>query len=217
MNFICATVLLKDVQEDPIDAFGLSYRTANAVVPNGGGNSEVRLQLLCFNRDGGKLDAFKAWEPGKRALVSGQLVFSEDFKGPLQLIISTIETNVPQDMYLNQVVLGNAFFKDSEVKVRKNNSVACKIGTTLDESDTKSFMFMELHESRQKKLEERIRAGRGLCISGYLREWHKDEDDSPYRAIVANDFSTRKDGGKRKEKATGSAAGYSEVDPTPDY
>ena len=52
---------------------------------------------------------------------------------------------------------------------------------------------METHESRKGKLNDRIRKGRAICIQGYLREYRKDDSDSPYRAIVASDFSTRKD------------------------
>ena len=47
MNFIAATVVLKSSTPEPVSAYGLSYRTAEAVVPGGNGNSEVRLRLLC--------------------------------------------------------------------------------------------------------------------------------------------------------------------------
>ena len=78
---------------------------------------------------------------------------------------------------------------------------------------------METHESRKKKLLDRIRPGRPLCVQGYLREYRKDDSDSPYRAIVASDFTTRKDReqSSRNPQKSGTAAGYSEVDPTPDY
>ena len=122
-------------------------------------------------------------------------------------------------MYCNQVVLGNAFFGDDQVKERRNSMVATKIGTTLDNADVTTWLYMELHESRKQKLTDRIRKGRPICIQGYLREYRKDDSDSPYRAVVAADFTTRKElaksgGGKAK---TGSAAGYAEVDPSPDY
>ena len=52
---------------------------------------------------------------------------------------------------------------------------------------------METHESRKKKLDERVRKGRPICVQGYIREYRKDDSDSPYRAIVASDFTTRKD------------------------
>ena len=214
MNFICATVLLKDVQPEPIEALAFLIAPLMLLYPTAAGTQRCDLSSSAMTE---KVQSLMLLNHGSQENAGlGQLVFAEDFKGPLQVIINTIETNVPRDMYLNQVVLGNAFFKDGEIAVRKNNVIACKVGTTLDESDTKSFMFMELHESRKQKLEQRIRAGRGLCISGFLREWHKEENDSPYRAIVANDFSTRKETEKKK-RATGSAAGYSEVDPTPDY
>ena len=219
MNFIAATVVLKASNSEPVSAYGLSYRTADAVVPGGNGNSEVQLRLLCYDRSGPKLDAFNEWKEGNRALITGNLVFSDDTTKPLDLIVSTIETNVPQDMYCNQVVLGNAFFGSDEIKERKNGVVAVKVGTTLDNSDITTWLFLETHESRKKKLEERIRKGRAICVQGYIREYRKDDSDSPYRAIVASDFTTRKEQRKtgRNPQTNGSAAGYAEVDPTPDY
>ncbi len=219
MNFIVATVELRDFIDDPINAYGLDYCGANAVVPSNGSASEVRFRVLCYDRAGAKLDSFKGWKTGTRALITGNIVFSDDTSKPLDLIVTTIEQNIPKDMYCNQVVLGNAFFGDDQVKERKNGMVATKIGSTLDNSDVTTWLYMELHESRKKKLTERIRKGRAVCVQGYLREYRKDDTDSPYRAVVANDFTTRKElakGGGGKAQ-TGSAAGYSEVDPTPDY
>ena len=162
---------------------------------------------------------FKAGSLGTRALITGNLVFTEDYTKPLDLIITTIEPNVPADMYCNQVVLGNAFFGDDQIKPRRNDQVAVKIGTTLDNSDVVTWLYLETHDSRKKKLEDRIRKGRALCIQGYLREYRKDDSDSPYRAIVASDFSTRKETKRssRNPQSGGSASGYTEVDPTPDY
>ena len=219
MNFIAATVVLKSSSSEPVSAYGLSYRTGEAVVPGGNGNSEVKLRVLVYDRQGPKLDAFESWKEGNRALITGNLVFSDDTTKPLDLIVSTIETNVPQEMYCNQVVLGNAFFGSDEIRERKNDQVAVKIGTTLDNSDITTWLFLETHESRKKKLEERIRKGRAICVQGYLREYRKDDSDSPYRAIVCSDFSTRKEQRKngRNPQTNGSAAGYAEVDPTPDY
>ena len=54
-------------------------------------------------------------------------------------------------MYCNQVVLGNAFFGSDEIKERKNSQVAVKIGTTLDNSEVTTWLFMETHESRKKE------------------------------------------------------------------
>ena len=219
MNFIAATVELRDFISEPINAYGLDYCGANAVVPGNGSASEVRFRVLCYNRPGPKLESFKGWKPGTRALVTGNIVFSDDTSKPLDLIVTTIEQNIPAEMYCNQVVLGNAFFGDDQVKERRNNMVATKIGTTLDNADVTTWLYMELHESRKQKLTDRIRKGRPICVQGYLREYRKDDSDSPYRAIVATDFTTRKElkktgGGKAQ---TGSAAGYAEVDPTPDY
>ena len=219
MNFIAATVEFKSPINDPINAYGLDYRGADAVVPAGSSGSEVKLRLLCYDRAGAKLTTFENWKPGTRALVTGNIVFSDDTSKPLDLIITTIETNIPQDMYCNQVVLGNAFFGSDEVRDRKNSQCAVKIGTTLDNSDVTTWLYLETHESRKPKLTERIRKGRPICVQGYIREYRKDDSDSPYRAIVASDFTTRKDQQRARQnpQTSGSAAGYAEIDPTPDY
>ena len=219
MNFIAATVELRAHSTDTINAYGLEYCGADAVIPSGNSAGEVRLRLLCYNREGAKLEAFGGWKPGTRALITGNIVFGDDAKQPMDLIVTTIEPNVPQDMYCNQVVLGNAFFGSDEIRERKNGQVAVKIGTTLDNSDVTTWLYLETHESRKKKLDERIRKGRAICVQGYLREYRKDDSDSPYRAIVASDFTTRKEQRKasRNPQTNGSASGYAEVDPTPDY
>ncbi len=219
MNFIAATIELRSFISDPINAYGLDYCGANAVVPAGSGASEVQLRILCYNREGAKLSLFKEWKEGTRALITGNIVFSDDVTKPLDLIVTTIEPSIPDNVYCNQVVLGNAFFGSNEIKDRKNDQVAVKIGTTLDNSDIVTWLFLETHESRRKKLTDRIRSGRAICVQGYLREYRKDGSDSPYRAIVASDFTTRKDKERtqRNPQTNGSAAGYSEVDPTPDY
>ena len=218
MNFIAATVELRSHTTDTISAYGLEYCGADVVVPSNGANSEVRLRALCYNREGQKLSIFKGWKVGTKAFVTGNIVFSDDSKESLDIIVNTIETNVPQDMYCNQVVLGNAFFADDQIKDRKNG-VAVKIGSTLDNSDVVTWLYMETHESRKAKLEDRIRKGRPICVQGYLREYRKDDSDSPYRAIVANDFTTRKDRplANKNPANNSSAAGYTEVDPTPEY
>ena len=219
MNFIAATVELRDFIGDPIKASGLNYCGANAVVPSSGADNEVRFRILCYDRQGQKLQSFLDWKPGTRALITGNIVFSEDTNKPLDLIVTTIEQNIPPDMYCNQVVFGNAFFGTDEIKERRNGMIATKIGTTLDNSDVTTWLFLELHEQRKTKLSERIRKGRAICVQGYLREYRKDDSDGPYRAIVASDFTTRKELPKtnRGRAQTGQAAGYSELDPTPDY
>ena len=218
MNFIAATVELRSHITDPINAYGLDYNGADAVIPSGNSAGEVKLRLLCYSRQGPKLDAFTGWKTGTRALITGNLVFGEDTSQPMDLIVTTIEPNIPQDMFCNQVVLGNAFFGSDEIKERKNNQIAIKIGTTLDNSDVTTWLFMETHDSRKSKLTERVRKGRPICVQGYLREYRKEGDTSPYRAIVANDFTTRKDREPSSRKAaTGAAKGYAEVDPVPDY
>lgn len=219
MNFIAATVELKDFIGDPINAYGLDYCGANAVVPANGSASEVRFRVLCYDREGPKLKNFLDWKPGTRALVTGNIMFSDDTSKPLDLIVTTIEQNIPAAMYCNQVVLGNAFFATDEVKERKNGMVATKIGSTLDNTDVTTWLFLETHEQRKTKLSQRIRKGRALCVHGYLREYRKDDSDSPYRAIVATDFTTRKELAKSSgsKPQTGSASGYTEIDPSPDY
>ena len=219
MNFIAATIELRSHIEDSISAYGLDYCGANAVVPGSNSASEVQLRVLCYNRSGAKLSLFKEWKPGTRALITGNIVFSDDMTKPLDVIVTTIEPSIPNDVYCNQVVLGNAFFASDEIKDRKNNQVAVKIGTSLDNSDIVTWLHLETHESRKQKLQSRIRKGRPICVQGYLREYRKDDSDSPYRAIVASDFTTRKDREKsnKNPQTNGSAAGYAEVDPTPDY
>ena len=219
MNFIAATVELKEHTGDPVTAYGLDYRAADAVIPASNGASEVRFRLLCYNRAGDKLNAFENWKVGTRALITGNIVFSDDTSKPLDLIVTTIEANIPAEMYCNQVVLGNAFFGDDQIKERRNSMIATKVGTTLDNSDVTTWLYLETHESRKSKLSGRIRKGRPVCIQGYLREYRKDDSDSPYRAIVASDFSTRRELSRSNgsRASTGSATGYAEVDPTPEY
>ena len=219
MNFIAATIELKSFIGDSITAYGLPYCGAHASVPSSSSNGEVKFRLLCYDNEGQKLQTFLTWKQGTRALVTGNISFNNDFKEPLDLIITTIEPNIPQEMYCNQVVLGNAFFGDDKITERKNSQLAVKIGTTLDNSDATTWLYMETHESRKKKLSDRIRKGRPICVQGYLREYRKDDTDSAYRAIVASDFSTRKEkpAAKRGTPENSSAAGYAEVDPTPDY
>jgi hypothetical protein len=218
MNFIAATIELRSLITDPINAYGLDYNGADAVIPSGNSAGEVKLRLLCYSRQGPKLEAFTNWKTGTRALITGNLVFGDDTSQPMDLIVTTIEPNIPQDMFCNQVVLGNAFFGSDEIKERKNSQIAIKIGTTLDNSDVTTWLFMETHDSRKPKLTERVRKGRPICVQGYLREYRKEGDTSPYRAIVANDFTTRKDRDTSSRKAaTGAAKGYAEVDPVPDY
>jgi hypothetical protein len=219
MNFIAATVELRSHTPDPINIYGLDYCGADAIVPGTGSNAEVRFRILCYNREGAKLSAFKDWKEGTRALITGKIMFTDDPTQPLDLIVTTIEPNVPQEMYCNQVILGNAFFGSDEIKERRNDKLAVKIGTALDNSDIVIWLFMEAHESLKKKLSDRIRKGRAICVQGYIREYRKDDSDSPYRAIVTTDFTTKKDRSSSSQNpaTAGTAAGYAEVDPTPDY
>ena len=126
MNFIAATVQLENRSTESVQAYGLNFVSASAVIPSGNQSGDVRLRLLCFNTNGPKLDGFNNWEEGTRALVTGHIVFSEDTSEPLDLIISTLEPNVSKDM-CNQVVLGNAFFGSDEIKERKSGQLAIKL------------------------------------------------------------------------------------------
>jgi hypothetical protein len=149
---------LRSHTADPINIYGLDYRGADVVMPGTGSNAEVRFRVLCYNRQGAKLDAFENWKQGTKALITGKIMFTDDPTQPLDLIVTTLETNIPQEMYCNQVVLGNAFFGSDEIKERrKNDKVAVKIGTSLDNSDIVTWLFMETHESLKKKLSDRIR------------------------------------------------------------
>ena len=67
MNFIAATVELKSFVPDTVNAYGLVYCGANAVVPSSSSAGEVQLRLLCYNSEGPKLSAFKGWKEGNRA------------------------------------------------------------------------------------------------------------------------------------------------------
>ncbi len=219
MNFIAATVELKEFCSDPVKAYGLDYVAAEAVIPGNNESSQVKLRVLCYDRQGPKLSAFQSWKTGTRVLITGNIIFSDDTSQPLDLVVTTFENAIPQEMYCNQVVLGNAFFGSDEIKERKNGQVAVKIGSTLDNSDITTWLFMETHESRKAKLNDRVRKGRPICVQGYIREFRKEGDTSPYRAIVANDFTTRKETPRtgRGAPTTGGAKGYGEVDPTPEY
>ena len=73
MNFIAATVELRSIIPDQVNAYGLEYRAADAVIPSGSSNGEVKLRALCYNRSGSKLDAFLI---GKQAAAHSLLVTS---------------------------------------------------------------------------------------------------------------------------------------------
>ena len=220
MNFITATIELRSHIPDQINAYGLSYRGADAVIPSSNSSSETRVRLLCYDAAGEKLTAFQGLNPSSRILISGQIYFGDDPSQPLDVIVSTIESNIPQSMYCNHVLLGSAFFGKKEPSDRGEGRTSfVKIGTSLDNSDVTTWLFMEVPDARKQKLTDRYRSGRPVCVQGYMREYRKEDGADPYRAIVATDFTTRKEQRKsRSNPATnGSAAGYAEVDPTPDY
>lgn len=214
MNSIFATLELRNLQSDSVDAYGLKYCAADAVVPSTSESNEVRLRLLCYESEGQKLNDFVNWEPNTKYLVAGQVVFNEDSKEPLDVIVDRLFTNVPSELYVNEVILGNAFFADSEFKENRSKMLTTKIGSTLDNSDITTWLYMETYPQRERKLKEYIRKGRNLCVQGYLREYRRDDSDSPYRAIVASNFTVRKDNKQRKAKGSGA---YDGVDPSPDF
>jgi len=214
MNSIFATLELRNLQSDSVDAYGLKYCAADAVVPSTSESNEVRLRLLCYESEGQKLNDFVNWEPNTKYLVAGQVVFNEDPKEPLDVIVDRLFTNVPSELYVNEVILGNAFFADSEFKENRSKMLSTKIGSTLDNSDITTWLYMETYPQRERKLKEYIRKGRNLCVQGYLREYRRDDSDSPYRAIVASNFTVRKDNKQRKAKGSGA---YDGVDPSPDF
>ena len=200
MNFIAATVEHKSAITDPITIYGLEYCGADAAVPGTGSNAEVRLRALCYNREGAKLSPSKN---GNKAIVLCYWYnyVSDDPANRLDLIITTIETNIPQRYVLQSSVLGNAFFGSDEIKERKNNNVAVKIGTSLDNSDVVTWLFMETHESRKKNLQIEFVRDALFVFKATLREYRKDDLIVPYRAIVVTDFTTRKDRDAWKESA----------------
>lgn len=220
MNFITATVDIVSHSDELVTTYG-EHAQASAVIPGNGSQAQVKLRLLCHNGGTMKLTTFKGLQPGKRVLITGDIVFAnKDTSSPLDVIITTLEPTVPEGMYQNQVVLGNAFFtagKD-EIKEQKSGNYSVNIATSLDNSDNVTYLKMELDPSRKPKLESRIRKGRQLCVLGSIREFR--DGDFLYRAIVASNFTNRKDydGKKQKQPAnTGTAAGYAEQDPLTDY
>ena len=218
MNFITSTIELRSHIPDQINAYGLAYRGADAVIPSSNSSSETRVRLLCYDAAGEKLTAFQGLNPGSRILISGQIYFGDDPSQPLDVIVSTIESNIPQSMYCNHVLLGSAFFGKKEPSDRGEGRTSfVKIGTSLDNSDVKTWLFMEVPDARKQKLTDRYRSGRPVCVQGYLREYRKEDGADPYRAIVATDFTTRKD--KPRSNTTtppsSTAAGYGQIDPVP--
>ena len=219
MNFITATIELRSHIPDQINAYGLPYRGADAVIPAANSDSETRVRLLCYDGPGEKLTAFQGLKPGSRVLISGQIYFGEEGSNlPLDIMVTTIESSIPQSMYVNHVILGSAFFgkKEPTDKGEGKNSYV-KIGCSLDNSDTATWLYMEVPDARKKKLTDRFRSGRPLCIQGYLREFHKEGDPRFYRAIRATEFTTRKDKPRSNTTTTPSstAAGYGQIDPVP--
>ena len=164
MNFIAATVELKSLIPDPINAYGLEYRGADAVVPAGNSAGEVRFRILCYNREGAKLDAFQNWKPGTRALITGNIAFADDTSKPLDLIVSTIEANIPQDMYCNQVVLvmhSSVTTKLKNVKMKLSPLKLVPRWTTL--KSLRGFISKHTTPDARNSLKESARDALSVC------------------------------------------------------
>ena len=219
MNFITATLELRSHQPDEVTVHGITYSAADAVIPATDSRGETRFRLLCYTGASSKNATFKDMKVGKRVLISGHISFGDDPTKPLDIQVSTIETNIPGNMYVNQVIMGNTFFtKKTPTDKGAGKSMYCKIGTTLDNSDTTTWLFLEVPDARKKKLSEYYRSGRNFCVQGYLREYRAGDNDEPYRALVATEFTVRKEKAKlagTTPKAS-TAVGYDEIDPTPE-
>ena len=221
MNNIVAAVKLENHATSPINEYGIQFMAADALIPGDTPSSDVRLRLLCFNQLGPRLETFGGWEPGKKCLITGSIVFTDEKKDRLDVIVSTITPGIPDTTYVNQVSLGSAFFGTGfdQIKVQKTGNLAISIGILMDESDTKTWLSLECHESRKQKLQERARKGRPLSVVGSIREYRTDDRPTPYRAIICHDFSTRKEAPKSSgtTQKEASRSGYQEasVDPTP--
>ena len=146
MNYIAATVDIVAHSEELVTTYG-EHAQASAVIPGNGPQASVKLRLLCHNGGSAKLAAFKNLKTGTRAFITGNIFFAhKDTSSPLDVIVVTLEPTVPQSMYCNQVVLGNAFFtagKD-EIKEQKSGNCAVNIATSLDNSDDVTYLKMEI-------------------------------------------------------------------------
>ena len=197
MNFATVVVERGEIFPSPVTAYGLTYAKASATIPGNGDANTTHLTLLCYEQEGPKLNTFMNWEKDQRMLVCGQIMFSgdSDKRGePLEIIVNSI-VPVGKDAQMNEIVLGNGFFgqgKEDVVK-QKSGNYRVNVGTTLDNSDHTTWFYCELNEGLWQQKQDRIRSGRYCVVAGYIREYRKEEGDSPYRAIVARDFTVRKD------------------------
>lgn len=219
MNFATVVVELEEISAAPVNAYGLTYAKATAIIPGNGEKNTTYFTLLCYEQDGPKLSTFMHWEKGQRMLVTGQVFFTghaEDRGKPLDIVVNSI-VPVGKDVEMNEIVLGNGFFGQGQQDAvqQKNGNYRINVGTTLDNSDHTTWFYCELNEGLWKQKRDNIRSGRYCVVAGYIREYRKEEGDSPYRAIVARDFTVRKD------KDAGSGSGRSpksreiQVEPAP--
>lgn len=225
MNFICATVELTQLIEQPVEAYGLTYLGAEAVIPHDKEDSRIKLRILTVDYNGNdKIKPMMDWKPGQRVLITGQILFDQKQKGeqlkPIDVQLVTFEPNIANDTYINQVTLGSAYFTDGEIQVKDSGLIRTSIGITMDYSDARTWLQLEVPPVLKDRLEKRAGKATPVQPLGYLREYHTDS--YTYRALVAQAFTNP----KPREKAssagakTGSAAGYAQAataDPAPDF
>ena len=215
MNFITATIKVTQ-HTGVISAYSNDYLSAEAEITGAYGSNATKLRLLNYN-GGDKGKAFAALETGKTTLITGQIVFPEDPKEVLDVIVRTIEPSVPQDTYVNQVVLASAFFWTEETKTQRNENLSVSFGVKNDNQDKPTYLTLEVQPNLFNKLESRIKTGRKFTPVGYLREHRKEDKDGAYRALVCWDFSTDYEGARKGRSQPASAAGYAETEPAPDF
>jgi hypothetical protein len=208
MNLLYATVELSADEAELQNALGGEYLVRNATIPGGGEDNSVKLKVFCHPGNKPRAERFKTQS---KAFVTGMLIFTEDLSKPIGLVVDQVEKD--PGFRVNQCVLGNAYFTKKEPTTKASGTTSVRIGTTLDNGNDSLYLFMEVDQSRYDKLMERYRSGRSLTVVGSIREYHggkRDENDQPYRAIVATNFSTR------AEQPKGGGGGRPVVDPLPD-
>ena len=56
MNFIAATVELRNLQPDPVNVYGIDYRVTDTVIPSSNSAGEVRLEHSAVTGNTSSLD-----------------------------------------------------------------------------------------------------------------------------------------------------------------
>lgn len=196
MNFICATIELIDGEEcKTVEKYGNQYFSRIVSIPGTG----TQLNVLVYADN--DADPFVAWSGG-RALINGQLFFQDkQLEVPLDVVVSQYSTGYPDSAaVINQVVMGNCYFQgdesdkaiDGKYRIWGQDSLAVKVGTTMDDANDRSFFYMVLNkEFFEDKINARFAKGRDLCVLGRLEEARNDNFDAPLRKIIADDFTNR--------------------------